>query len=313
MKRGKLLPLLVALVLLFPAQTAFANGSQKASANAKSHPAHAVAKGHVPVDKASGPVAAQSETRADKGPRTAPKHDAEKAPGRADEKSKAKGPSDRENSYKEPKYEPPKSVSPADECPEPPECETPITVCLHEPHVGADSRTFGNEPGETGGLTDAVVWHFVLNQLDHGTAPASLTVTFKNAGTKSVTGSSVGNGSTQHFYVGTPAHDVLLGASAVVNSCDAGKLVLSHVAWNCPSEPEEPPCPPEPPDEPTCTPEPPDEPDEPYAPYTADEAETETAEPYLPYTGDPGSLLLGFALGAALSGGRIRYWSRKKR
>jgi hypothetical protein len=193
-------------------------------------------------------------------------------------------------------------------------------VYLHEAHVGADSRTFENEPGDTGGLTDAVVWHFVLNGLDKGTAPATLTVKFKSAGTKVVTGRPVGIGSTQHFYVGTPTHDVLLGATAVVGSKEANNLVLSHVAWNCPKPPTEPTCTPEPPEEPTCTPEPPKEPtatpeppkkpDEPYAPYTADE---DDPEPYLPYTGDPGALMLSLALGMALSGKRMRKVARKRR
>jgi hypothetical protein len=40
-------------------------------------------------------------------------------------------------------------------------------VNLHGPHVGADSSMFNTE-SDDGGLTDPVVWHFVLNQVDPG-------------------------------------------------------------------------------------------------------------------------------------------------
>jgi len=45
------------------------------------------------------------------------------------------------------------------------------TVNLHTPHVGASSSTFNNE-SDDGGLSADVVWHFVLNGLDRGTAAA---------------------------------------------------------------------------------------------------------------------------------------------
>lgn len=100
-------------------------------------------------------------------------------------------------------------------------------VGLHSPHVGADSEYF-KEDSDAGDLSDPVVWHFVLNQLDEGTVPALLVVQFENSVTQEVYGQPVGNGSTQHFYVGTPGHDILAGAVAYTESED-GKLVLSHV------------------------------------------------------------------------------------
>ncbi|RKY28981.1 MAG: hypothetical protein DRP74_09380, partial [Candidatus Omnitrophota bacterium] len=91
-----------------------------------------------------------------------------------------------------------------------------------------DSSTFKEDPDD-GGLTDPVVWHFILNQVAGTTTPGTLTATFQNAGTITVTSSKV-NQSTQHFYIGTSADDILLSASATVYSpqCRAN-LVLSHV------------------------------------------------------------------------------------
>jgi hypothetical protein len=107
------------------------------------------------------------------------------------------------------------------------------TVDLHFAHVGADSSTFQVDPDD-GGLTDPVVWHFVLNQLDPDTPAGTIYVVFQNAGAKQAIGMPVGNGSTQHFYVGTPDHDILLSAYAEVDSEGYGLLVLSHVATNEP-------------------------------------------------------------------------------
>jgi hypothetical protein len=111
-----------------------------------------------------------------------------------------------------------------------------ISVSLQGAHVGASSLTFNNE-GDDGGLSAPVVWHFVLNGLDHGTPAGTLTVTFASAGTMTATGIPVGNGSMQHFYVGTPGHDTLTGGSASVDSTDVGNLVLSHVSWDVGEDP----------------------------------------------------------------------------
>lgn len=46
-----------------------------------------------------------------------------------------------------------------------------MTVPLHSSHVGASSLTFNNE-ADDGGLSDFVVWHFILNGLDNGTPAA---------------------------------------------------------------------------------------------------------------------------------------------
>ena len=90
-------------------------------------------------------------------------------------------------------------------------------IPLHASHVGADSSTL-NPEDDDGRLTDPVVWHFVLNQLDEGATAGTLYVRFQTAGMKTATGNSVGTGSTQHFYVGTPAHDVIVSAYVSVNS-----------------------------------------------------------------------------------------------
>jgi len=192
------------------------------------------------------------------------------------------------------------------------------TVYLHGPHVGADSTTFGWE-WDTGGLTDKVVWHFVLNGLDPGTGPAALTVTFKHAGEVTVTGAPVGNGKTQHFYVGTPDHDVIVGAYAVVESEAAGKLVLSHVSYQR-SEPDDEKPDDEKPDGEKPDGEKPDDEkpdgtkpdggDEPTLPYT-EVIKPAGADDYLPYTGDPATLLMSVALFAAFTGGRLRRASRR--
>ncbi|MDA3937294.1 MAG: hypothetical protein PF636_10680, partial [Actinomycetota bacterium] len=130
------------------------------------------------------------------------------------------------------------------------------TVNLHTPHVGASSTTFNNE-ADDGGLSAAVVWHFVLNGLDRGTSAAELTVTFAGAGTSVVSARVVGQGQTQHFYVGTSGHDVLAGAYAMVDSEGTGNLVLSHVSY----DQVEPPL-----DEPPVDDPPVDEPPEDYPP-----------------------------------------------
>lgn len=102
------------------------------------------------------------------------------------------------------------------------------TVSLHEPHVGASSEHFTTS-SDNGGLTDPVVWHFVLNQADEATGPVTLTANFQTAGTITVTGSPTGQNKVQHFYIGTQTHDILLGATAFTGT---GKLLLSHVSIN---------------------------------------------------------------------------------
>ena len=133
------------------------------------------------------------------------------------------------------------------------------SVSLHAAHVGAQSETF-NAESDDGGLSSPVVWHFVLNGLDRGTAAAQLTVTFKGAGTLSATGRPVGKGSTQHFYVGTSAHDVLRSATANVESTDHGRLVLSHVVVRVTPPADDPPADDPPADDPPADDPPADDP-----------------------------------------------------
>ncbi len=185
-------------------------------------------------------------------------------------------------------------------------------VDLHGPHVGANSATFNTE-GDDGGLTDAVVWHFILNGLDSGTAPAMIYVTFDSAGAKTATGIPVGAGKTQHFYIGTPTHDTIVSAYAMVDSEGYNNLVLSHVALNEVEEPpgEEPPGE-EPPGEEPPGEEPPGAPpvvedDDPFLPFTEEPVAPvvkEESEPFLPYTGiDFGALSMLAGASAALGAG----------
>ncbi len=192
-------------------------------------------------------------------------------------------------------------------------------VNLHGPHVGADSSTFNTE-GDTGGLTDPVVWHFVLTG-NWDDPDATLYVEFADAGAKSVSGTQAGGGAV-HFYVGTPDHDVLLSGYVIVTYTSAPQnpnLVLSHVALNEPpgEEPpgEEPPGeePPgeEPPGEEPPGEEPPgEEPpvieeEEPFLPFTEELVEKAEEEEFLPFTGGPITLLIGSAV-AALAGAALR-------
>jgi hypothetical protein len=96
------------------------------------------------------------------------------------------------------------------------------SVPLHEAHVGTMADCGGN----------GILWHFVLNQLDAGTASGTLTATFASAGGVSDAGEPVGNGKVQHFWIPTASGDTLLAASAdVADQGGSPTLVLSH--WEC--------------------------------------------------------------------------------
>lgn len=96
------------------------------------------------------------------------------------------------------------------------------SVPLHQAHVGTVAACGAN----------GILWHFVLNQLDAGTASGTVTATFASAGAKSDAGEPVGNGKVQHFWIATGSADTLLGASAsVADQSGSPKLVLSH--WEC--------------------------------------------------------------------------------
>ena len=104
-------------------------------------------------------------------------------------------------------------------------------IMLHSPHQGTYSEDFNNKPDENGGLEDPVVWHFVLNQLNHGQEALMIEAEFEDAGIISVEGRTVGNGSVQHFFIGTSTHDTLIDAFVVIPGESGGRLVLSHVAF----------------------------------------------------------------------------------
>jgi len=193
-------------------------------------------------------------------------------------------------------------------------------VSLHGPHVGASSETFNNE-SDDGGLSDPVVWHFVLNQLDSETPVGEITVTFQSGGTRTALGRPVGNGQLQHFYVGTPGHDVLLEAFVVVGS-SGGKLLLSHVSFDelPPVDPEDPPVdpedPPVDPEDPPVDPEDPpvvteDPPVDPEDPPVVTETESTDDEPFLPFTGSMAVLPFGLAGLASMVGYRLRRWVKQ--
>ncbi|MDP2401283.1 MAG: hypothetical protein Q8M66_04830, partial [Actinomycetota bacterium] len=209
-----------------------------------------------------------------------------------------------------------------------------MTVPLQSSHVGASSTTFNNE-SDNGGLSDPVVWHFVLNQLDDDTPAGQLTVTFASGGTKTATGRPTGNGQLQHFYVGTSGHDTLLSASVLVAS-SGGKLVLSHVSYSAvpedppvdpddppvdpedpPVDPEDPPVDPEdPPVDPEDPPVDPEDPDDPFLPFTEDDdpevAAAGAQEEFLPFTGGTGALLSLAAALASAGGYGLRRWAMNR-
>jgi hypothetical protein len=106
-------------------------------------------------------------------------------------------------------------------------------IPLHEAHQGINSATADNfeesDCGPYGNVGNGVVWHFILNQLDAGTAAGELTATFTDAGDVTVTAAN--SGQTQHFWVLTPGDDILEDATATVGdqSDTDANLVLSHI------------------------------------------------------------------------------------
>ena len=121
----------------------------------------------------------------------------------------------------------------------------PTKVYLHKPHENASSDDFNTEK-DCGGLTDPVVWHFILNGTsDEDATSLVLKVEFEDAGSKEVYGQPSGNNQSGqgaiHFYIGTSDHDILLSASVQLAhdySDSQGQsgpgLVLSHVCFNEP-------------------------------------------------------------------------------
>jgi hypothetical protein len=93
--------------------------------------------------------------------------------------------------------------------------------------ISSDAVAFQGDEGECAGLDldpGEVVWHFVLVQTSAPVAGSTLTATFANAGTVTVSATNK-TGSTLHFFVSTGV-DTLLGASTNVNG---GRLNLSHI------------------------------------------------------------------------------------
>lgn len=110
------------------------------------------------------------------------------------------------------------------------------TVPLQEDHKGTSTDGLCAD----GEVLVSANWHFVLNNLDEGTAAGELTAVFANAGVI-ITGPSnvVAEGMTQHFDIVT-GPDTLLDANAVVEEQSIApgdpsgpRLVLSDVTAEC--------------------------------------------------------------------------------
>ncbi|SFH79969.1 LPXTG-motif cell wall anchor domain-containing protein [Tindallia magadiensis] len=115
----------------------------------------------------------------------------------------------------------------------------PIQVDLHAPHRGVhseDPKDSGGDPitisDADGGLTEKVVWHFVLNQIPAGYTPSDIHATFQDSGTKTASGSPVGNGQLQHFFIGTDDHDILIDAYVLLMPEDGGEEILLSIPAN---------------------------------------------------------------------------------
>lgn len=94
------------------------------------------------------------------------------------------------------------------------------------------SQTFGvDTSGSCHGTPtqDQLDWHFVLNQ--SATDNQTLTVTFQNAGTFTVSSDQVVDSFVLHYDVYTTGDDTLVSAST---SGDTGILVLSDICGNPP-------------------------------------------------------------------------------
>jgi uncharacterized repeat protein (TIGR01451 family) len=83
-----------------------------------------------------------------------------------------------------------------------------------------------------------ITWHFILNGLEPGTDPATLTATFDGlADPIVVTGVPVGQGRTQHFNVETTATVLLDASASVAGDQPDARLVLSHIFCGPPPPP----------------------------------------------------------------------------
>ena len=113
--------------------------------------------------------------------------------------------------------------------------ENTLTVYLHSPHVNASSKNFETDPDDDG-LTEPVVWHFVLNQIDNN-GYLTLRVKFESMPTYIDVPASTNHKTNpvQHFYIGTANHDTLEDAyveGVIAKNQNEPKLVLSHVRIN---------------------------------------------------------------------------------
>ena len=73
-------------------------------------------------------------------------------------------------------------------------------------------------------VTCGGTWHWVHNQLPAGTTGGTLTATFENAGTVTVTGVPNASGTTIHYTLVLAEGDTLLSASDTISG---GRLLLS--------------------------------------------------------------------------------------
>lgn len=112
------------------------------------------------------------------------------------------------------------------------------TVYVGQSHKGVDSHDNSYSNSDCGGLDPAngAVWHFILNGLEKDTPAQTVVATFEHAGQISGNQTAPGDastpgtgGQTQHFYIQSATHDVLLDAYAELPGELTGNLVLSHI------------------------------------------------------------------------------------
>ena len=104
------------------------------------------------------------------------------------------------------------------------------SVPQHQAHVGTVADCGAN----------GILWHFVLNQLDAGTASGTVTATFASAGAKSDAGEPVGNGKVQHFWIATGSADLLtaFGVGLFTRGLEDDSEALQRAAAKDPAQPE---------------------------------------------------------------------------
>jgi hypothetical protein len=107
---------------------------------------------------------------------------------------------------------------------------------LHQtPPITADDPAFQGTDEECGGLTlqpGQVLWHFIHTGTDSSDLPSTLTATFQDAGTITVSGYVNGSSVVMYDITTATGTDTLLSASDTI--VDDGLLNLSHICQGGP-------------------------------------------------------------------------------